>query len=200
MNVLSLYFPSSIGNTLLGSCLSVVCGWFPGFYSVGLRPTERIHFEKKYSSRIKGAPWQHDGVRARERSVGSKDREPLDFAPWKNSTSMAGPWSHWPHPIAGRLECRPRATSLIHEFCTWNKHGSSRIVDCESWSLDDWAVTNVDQQPRSRRVSRYFRCGCEIPLELDTTSKERKHQKWQEGFLANFRKICALNTSISSSR
>lgn len=58
----------------------MVCGWLPGFYSAGLRPTERIWFEKKYFSRMKGAFQHHDRVRARERSVSFKDREALLLA------------------------------------------------------------------------------------------------------------------------
>ena len=63
-----------------GFCLGVVCGWLPGFYSARLRSTKRIWFEKKYFSRMKAALQHHDGVRARERTVRSKNREALFLA------------------------------------------------------------------------------------------------------------------------
>lgn len=65
-------------------------------------------------------------------------------------------------------------------------------MDCKRCSLGDWAVTDGHQQLRSRRVSRYFRSGWEI-----TAFKGKKHREEQEGFLTNFRKIWALNTSTS---
>ena len=189
INVLSLYFLSSVDNTLSGSCLGVVCGWLSGFYSAGLRPTERMWFEKKYFSRMKGALQHHDGVRARERSVSSKDREALFLAELDEYNKTLETLAR---------SCRVEAWVWIWGrrsplwVCAWNKHGRSKVMDCEGCSLDDWAVTDGHQQLRSRRVSRYFRSGWEI-----TAFKGKKHREEQEGFLTNFRKIWALNTSTS---
>ena len=123
INVLSLYFLSSVGNTLSGSFLGVVCGWLPGFYSSGLRPAERIWFEKKYFSRMKGALQHHDGVRA-GRGLWVPRIERL--CSWQSSMNTTRPGRHWPDPSEWRLEFRSGASGLPHECVLGTSMGAAR--------------------------------------------------------------------------